>query len=203
MGAEQSECWRLLIVFHHVVKELVRHWTTWSFIFWCCVLCSVSVTGSAACPVRDTLASPPTLSAFATSPYNARVRRTSETRLAKYMRVLRTMSAAQDVVAKAANTGEYTWIATDARVIFLECDVARVCHLGGAAPEADLGTSMQDLAGGTDDTLDQVLPFAVGNCAGRAEYVNGPGLTPIACFGDGRVTAGWIATGVGSFDILH
>ena len=116
-------------------------------------------------------------------------------------------------------------------MIFPECDIARVmqraldmpmvsdcdscvacraiktsqivCHLRGAASEAGLGTSMQDLTGDADDTLDQVLPFGVGNCVGRAEYVNGPGLTPIACFGDGRVTAGWMLRGARTFDIIH
>src|ERR1017187_2580328 len=78
-----------------------------------------------------------------------------------------------------------------------------VCHLGGAAPETGLGTSMQHLTGDADDTLGQVLPFGVGNCAGRAEYVNGSGLTPTACFGDGGVAAGWMLAGAGSFGILH
>ena len=78
-----------------------------------------------------------------------------------------------------------------------------VCYLGGAAPQACLGTSMQDLPGDADDTLDEVLPFGVGNCAGRAEYVNGPGLTSITCFGDGGVTAGWTLGCAGSFGILH
>src|SRR5277367_6452805 len=78
-----------------------------------------------------------------------------------------------------------------------------VCHLRGGAPEASPGTSVQDVTGDADDTLDQVLPFGVGNCAGRAEYVNGPGLTSIACFGDGGVTAGWTLGCAGSFGILH
>jgi hypothetical protein len=77
-----------------------------------------------------------------------------------------------------------------------------VCHLGGAAPEAGLGTSMQDIAGDADDTFDQVLPFGVGNCAGRTEYVNGPDLTPIARFGDGGVAAGRMLAGAGSFSTL-
>jgi hypothetical protein len=136
----------------------------------------------------------------------------------------------QDIVAKTAYPGKNTWIATDAGSILLEgdipgimqcifdipmvsdCDacVARrfgkidqvVCHLGGAAPEAGLGTSMQDIAGDADDTFDQVLPFGVGNCAGRTEYVNGPDLTPIARFGDGGVAAGRMLAGAGSFSTL-
>src|SRR5665213_987852 len=51
---------------------------------------------------------------------------------------------------------------------------------------------MQDITGDADDTLDQGLPFGVGNCAGRAEYVNGPDLTPITCFGDRGIAAGWL-----------
>ena len=58
---------------------------------------------------------------------------------------------------------------------------------------------MQDITADADDTLDQVIPFGISNCACRTEYVNGPGLTPIACFGDGCVTAGWMLAGVGSF----
>ena len=34
-----------------------------------------------------------------------------------------------------------------------------VCDLGGAAPEAGLGISMQDLAGDADDRFDQRLPL--------------------------------------------
>jgi len=78
-----------------------------------------------------------------------------------------------------------------------------VCHLGGAAPEARLGTSMQHLTSDSDDTLDQMPPFGVGNCAGRAEYANGPGLPPVACFGDGGVAAGRMLTVTSSFGILH
>src|SRR5665213_772769 len=62
---------------------------------------------------------------------------------------------------------------------------------------------MQDITGDADDTLDQGLPFGVGNCAGRAEYVNGPDLTPITCFGDRGIAAGWLLAGAGGFGILH
>jgi hypothetical protein len=77
-----------------------------------------------------------------------------------------------------------------------------VCHLRGGAPEASPGTSVQDVTGDADDTLDQVLPFGVGNCAGCAEYINGPGLTPISCFGDGGLAAGWLLAGAGGFGTL-
>ena len=62
---------------------------------------------------------------------------------------------------------------------------------------------MRDITGDADDTLDQVLPFGVGNRAGRAEYVNGPGLTSITCFGVGSGAAGWMLCCAGSFGILH
>ena len=62
---------------------------------------------------------------------------------------------------------------------------------------------MQDIAGDADDALDQGLPFGVGNCVGRAEYVNGPGLTPIACFGGGDIAAGWMLGCAGGFGILY
>src|SRR5208282_2043240 len=78
-----------------------------------------------------------------------------------------------------------------------------VCHLRGAAPEAGLGTSMQDIAGDADDTLDQGLPFGVGHRAGRAEYVNRPGLMAIARGGDRGVAAGGVLRGADDFGILH
>src|SRR5665213_3872524 len=62
---------------------------------------------------------------------------------------------------------------------------------------------MQDITGDAGDTLDQGLPFGVGNCAGRAEYVNGPDLTPITCFCDRCIAAGWMLAGAGGFGILH
>ncbi len=62
---------------------------------------------------------------------------------------------------------------------------------------------MQDVTGDADDTLDQVLPFGIGNRARGAEDVNSPGLTSITCFGDGGVAAGWMLRCAGSFGILH
>jgi len=38
-----------------------------------------------------------------------------------------------------------------------------VCDLGGAAPEAGLGISMQDLAGDADDRFDERFPLGCGN----------------------------------------
>ena len=46
-----------------------------------------------------------------------------------------------------------------------------VCDLGGAAPEAGLGITMQDLAGDADDRFDERFPLGCGNGAGRAEDV--------------------------------
>ena len=64
-----------------------------------------------------------------------------------------------------------------------------VCDLGGAAPEAGLGISMQDLAGDADDRFDERFPLGSGNGAGRAEYVGRPGFVSVATGGEVCVTA--------------
>jgi hypothetical protein len=55
-----------------------------------------------------------------------------------------------------------------------------VCDLGGAAPQAGLGISMEDLAGDADDRLDERFPLGSGNGAGRTEYVGRPGFVSVA-----------------------
>ena len=107
---------------------------------------------------------------------------------------------------------------TDAGLIFLESDIAGVVQavldvpmasdcdggmacrwreighvvgdLGGAAPETSLGISMQDIAGDTDDGLDQGLPLGSSQRTGGAEYLSGPGFMPAAADSDLGVVAG-------------
>ena len=120
---------------------------------------------------------------------------------------------------------------TDARLIFLEGDVAGVvqsildmpvtsdcgggvgcrhrvtgcvvCYLGGAAPQTCFGVSMQDTSGDTNDGLDQGLPLGSGNGARGAEYVGGPGFVPAVPGGDGGVAAGGSAGSAGGLNILQ
>jgi hypothetical protein len=68
-----------------------------------------------------------------------------------------------------------------------------VGDLGGAAPEAGLGITMQDIAGDTDDDLDQWPPLGSGNRGGGAEYLGGPGFMSTASGGDLGVAAGGVA----------
>jgi len=137
----------------------------------------------------------------------------------------------EHIVGEAAHPGEDPWVVTDAGLIFLEGDVTRimqrvldvpvvldcgsgkacrcgrvghiVCDLGGAAPQAGLGITMQDIAGDSDDRLDQRLPLGSGHGAGRAEDVGCPGFMPVASSGDLSVTAGGVPGGAGGFDILQ
>ena len=78
-----------------------------------------------------------------------------------------------------------------------------VGDLGGAAPEAGLGISMQDIAGDADDDLDQWLPLGSSNRGGGAEYLGGPGFMSAAPGGDLGVAAGGVAGGADGFDILQ
>ncbi len=139
--------------------------------------------------------------------------------------------SAQHIVGEAAQSSEDTWVVTDAGSIFLEGDVTRVvqrvfdvpvvsdcdgsgscryaeigriiCHLGGAAPQTGLGTSMQDIASDADDDLDQGRPLCGSNSVGRAEHVDSPGFTSVACDGDLSVTAEGLLEGTGGFGILQ
>lgn len=120
---------------------------------------------------------------------------------------------------------------TDTGLIFLEGDIASVVQavldvpmaadggggaacryggighivgdLGGAAPEAGLGISMQNIAGDADDDLDQGLPLGSSNRGGGAEYLGRPGFMPAASGGDLGVAAGGVAGGADGFDILQ
>lgn len=120
---------------------------------------------------------------------------------------------------------------TDAGLIFLEGDVTRVmqcvldvpmasdcgggkacrcgrvghiiCDFGGAAPQAGLGITMQDITGDAGDGLDQRLPLGSGNGAGRVEDVGCPGFMAVASSGDLSVTAGCVPGGAGGCDILQ
>ena len=60
----------------------------------------------------------------------------------------------------------------------------------------------KDIPDGAGDTVDRMLLFSVGNCAGSTEYVNGPDLTPIVRFGDEGVAACRMLAGAGSFSIF-
>jgi hypothetical protein len=49
---------------------------------------------------------------------------------------------------------------------------------------------MQDIAGDTDDGLDQGLPLGSSQRTGGAEYLGGPGFMPAAAGSDLGVVAG-------------
>ena len=78
-----------------------------------------------------------------------------------------------------------------------------VGDLGGAAPEAGLGITMQDIAGDADDGLDQWFPLGSSNRGGGAEYLGGPGFMPAASGGDLGMAAGGVAGGADGFDVLQ
>jgi len=78
-----------------------------------------------------------------------------------------------------------------------------VCDLGGAAPEAGLGISMQDLAGDADDRFDERFPLGCGNGAGRAEDVGRPGFVSVAPGADRGVAADGPLGSAGGFDFLQ
>jgi hypothetical protein len=138
---------------------------------------------------------------------------------------------AEHIVGEAAHPGEDPWVMTDAGLIFLESDVTRVVQrvldvpvvsdcgggeagryggighvvsdLGGAAPQAGPGISMQDLAGDADDRFDERFPLGSGNGAGGAEYVGGPGFLSAAPRGDRGVAADGPPGSAGGFDFLQ
>ena len=70
-----------------------------------------------------------------------------------------------------------------------------VGNLGGAAPEAGLGISMQDIAGDADNGLDQWFPLGPSDCGVGAEYFGSPGFVSAAPGGDLGVAAGGVAGG--------
>ena len=78
-----------------------------------------------------------------------------------------------------------------------------VCNLGGAAPQAGLGISMEDLAGDADDRLDERFPLGSGNGAGRTEYVGRPGFVSVAPGADRGVAADGPLGSAGGFDFLQ
>ena len=78
-----------------------------------------------------------------------------------------------------------------------------VCDLGGAAPEAGLGISMQDLAGDADDRFDERFPLGCGNRAGRAEDVGRPGFVSVAPGADRGVAADGPLGSACGFDFLQ
>ena len=78
-----------------------------------------------------------------------------------------------------------------------------VGDLGGAAPEAGLGITMQDIAGDADDGLDQWLPLGSSNRGVGAEYFGSPGFVSAAPGGDLGVAAGGVAGSADGFDILQ
>jgi hypothetical protein len=136
----------------------------------------------------------------------------------------------QDVVGEGAQPGKDAGVVTDTGLILLESDIAGVVQavldvpmapdcgggaacryggighivgdLGGAAPEAGLGISMQDIAGDADDDLDQGFPLGSGDCGSGAEYLGSPGFMSAAPGGDLGVAAGGVAGGADGFDIL-
>ena len=77
-----------------------------------------------------------------------------------------------------------------------------VSDLGGAAPEAGLGVTMQDIAGDADDGLDQWFPLGSSDCGVGAEYFGSPGFMSAASGGDLGIAAGRVAGGADGFDIL-
>ena len=78
-----------------------------------------------------------------------------------------------------------------------------VGNLGGAAPEAGLGISMQDIAGDADNGLDQWFPLGPSDCGVGAEYFGSPGFVSAAPGGDLGVAAGGVAGSADGFDILQ
>jgi hypothetical protein len=77
-----------------------------------------------------------------------------------------------------------------------------VGDFGGAAPEAGLGISMQDIAGDAHDGLDQWFPLGSSDCGVGAEYFGGPGFMSTASGGDLGVAAGGVAGDADGFDTL-